>query len=416
MRKELFWALVVCITCIWLSSTVFAQPKTIKLGWVGPLTGPAAEAGIADKQGCTLALEEWNSKGGVYVAEYKSKCPVEIIFEDAQAKPEIGVSVAEKLITKDKVHFLFGDAFSSSVTMAVMELAPKYGIPIMSIESVSEEIGKKVAKDPQRYWNFWKTAYGSTAYGKNIFYSYKYLIDQKALAPVNKSLAFVIEDTDYGRSNAAQAKDLFEGIGWKSVAVETVPLGYTDFYPQLSKIKALVPDVLVTCFTSVSSGVAAVKQFQEVGLKSSHMALYYPSRPEFMKQAGKFSDYSLWIMAAYFDPENIPRQKEFAEKVRKRWNATANIDMAFGYDGVNVALNSIEKAGSLEPKKIVGALSKLDERVLLGRYVFDQTTHQLKDGPEFFPLPAAQIIGEKSYIFWPGAGPLKNYVVPPWMK
>ena len=134
----------------------------MKIGITAPLTGPAAEAGVALKQGFIMAVEEWNAKGGVMLKEFNQKVPVEVLIEDCQSKPEVGVAIAEKLFTRDKVDVLLGDAFHSSVTMAIMELAPKYGKPIMSVEPVSEEIAKKVASNPKRYWNFWKGDWGST--------------------------------------------------------------------------------------------------------------------------------------------------------------------------------------------------------------------------------------------------------------
>ena len=95
-----------------------APPKAIKIGITAPLTGPAAEAGVALKQGFILAMEEWNAKGGVMLKEFNKKIPVEVLIEDCQSKPEVGVSVAEKLFTRDKVDVLLGDSFHSSVTMS----------------------------------------------------------------------------------------------------------------------------------------------------------------------------------------------------------------------------------------------------------------------------------------------------------
>jgi branched-chain amino acid transport system substrate-binding protein len=393
----------------------FAQPKSIKIGWTGPLSGPAAEAGVANKQGAILAMEECNAKGGVYVAEYKSKLSVEVLFEDCQSKPEIGVSLGEKLITRDKVHVLFGDAFHSSVTVAMMELAPKYGIPIMSLQPISDEISKKIAKDPARYWSFWKMDVGSGAYARATLGTYQYLIDQKKIVPKNKTIATLVEDTDFGRTVAVRTKELFEGIGWKAVAMETVPLGHTDFYSQLNKIKALDPDILVTLYTALSSSVAMVKQFHEVGAKPSHIAIYYPIRPEFIPQAGKATDYLLFNCSV-FDPKKIPDQREFTDKVQKRWKVTANLDMTYGYDGVMNTVDAIERAGSLEPKKIVDALSKLNRKGILGRWVFEQSNHEIKDGPDFIPMPTMQILGGKSEIIWPDNMGTGNYITPPWMK
>ncbi|MBW1699930.1 MAG: ABC transporter substrate-binding protein [Deltaproteobacteria bacterium] len=417
-RIGLMGILLLAITGLFMLSTnicLAGAPKEIRIGVTAPLTGPAAEAGVALKQGMIMAVEEWNAKGGIQVKEAGKKLPVKILIEDCQSKPEIGVSVGEKLITRDKVHMLLGDAFHSSVTMAVMELAPKYGLPVMSVEPVSVEIAKKIANNPKRYWSFWKGDWNSTAYANTIFSTYKYLIDNNLLKPRNKTVAFIVEDTDYGRSNAENASELFKGIGWETLAIETVALGYTDFYPQLTKFKSLDPDILVTVFTPLSSGVAYAKQFHEVGMKCSHFAIYYPLRPEFIEQAGKAGESLLWS-PLIVDPINNPEHKAFGDKIKKRWKVTLTNDHGSGYDGVNNALDAIQRAGSLDPKAIVEALSKLDNKGVLGRYVFDQKTHTIKDGEDFLPVPAAQIKDGKSKVIWPASMATSKYHAPAWLK
>jgi branched-chain amino acid transport system substrate-binding protein len=414
----LFRFLLLFVTLALLASgpvLAAAPPKAIKIGITAPLTGPAAEAGVALKQGFILAMEEWNAKGGVMLKEFNTKVSVEVLVEDCQSKPEVGVAIAEKLFTRDKVDVLLGDAFHSSVTMAIMELAPKYGKPIMSVEPVSEEIAKKVASNPKRYWNFWKGDWGSTGYADSVFSTYRFMESKGLFKSKTNKIAFIVEDTDYGRSNAEKTKELFTGIGFQSVAVETVPLGYTDFYPQLGKLKNLGPDVLMSVFTPLSSGVALTKQFQEVGLKAYHHAIYYPLRPEFIPQAGKSADFLLWS-TLLVDPENNPKHKEFGEKIKKRWNVVVNSDHASAYDGLYNILDSIQRAGSLDPKRIVDALSKLDLKGIMGRYVFEQSNHQIKYGEEFVPVPACQIQGGKHRVIWPASLAAGTFQLPPWLK
>lgn len=392
-----------------------AAPKEVRIGATAPLTGPAAESGVATKQGYITAIEEWKAKGGVYLKKYGKKLPIRIIIEDCQSKPEVGVSVGEKLITRDKVHFLMGDAIHSSVTMAVMELAPKYGIPLLSGQPVSTEIAKKVASNPDRYRTYWKGNWCSDALGKSLFHSYKYLMEKGLFKPKNKTIVFIVEDTDWGRSNAEVGGQLFTGIGWKQLTTETVALGYTDFYPQLTKLKAMDPDILVTSFTSLASGVAYTKQFHELGMKSSHFGIYYPTRPEYIPQAGKDSEFLPYI-PFQFDPVNIPSHKKFGEKIKKRWGVSVTLDHAYGYDELNNALDAIERAGSLEPNAVVEALAKLDRRGILGRYFFDQKTHAILDGEDFLPVSAAQIQDGKKILFWPSAIAVGPYRKPPWLE
>jgi len=407
-------AVVVNLLC-WRDICLAAAPREVKIGATAPLTGPAAESGVATKEGLILALEEWNKKGGVYLKEYNKKLPVNLLIEDCQSKPEVGVSVGEKLITREKVHFLIADTIHSSVTMAVMELAPKYGFPVMSAQPVSLEIAKKIAKDPKKYWSFWKGDWNSTAYANTIFSTYQWLMEKAYFKAKNKTIAFIVEDTDYGRSNADKAGELFAGIGWKPLTTETVGLGYTDFYPQLTKLKAINPDVLVSVFTSLSSGVALAKQFHEVGMKPSHMAVYYPIRPEYIGDTGKAADYLIWT-PQMTDPINVPRHREFQEKIKKRWKVTMTQDHAFAYDTLNNTLSTIERAGSVEPKAIVKALSQLDNTGVLGRYIFNQENHSIRDGADFLPVPTSQIQNGKDVLIWPASMAVGSYKTPPWVQ
>ena len=62
-----------------------------------------------------------------------------------------------------------------------------------------------------------------------------------------KKIAFIVEDTDYGKSNVEYTLPLFKNDGWTVAANETVPLGYADFYPQLSKLRGKPKHVLHGC-------------------------------------------------------------------------------------------------------------------------------------------------------------------------
>ena len=156
-------ALLAASTALLLAATswVAQAEELVKIGITAPLSGPPAQSGLSLRQGMTVVVEEWNAKGGVTVDGKPHK--IELLFEDNQDNPAQGVSAAQKLITNDHVHFLIGDAFASSVTIAEMDLADQYKIPMMSCEPVSGAISDKIAKDPQKYQFFWKADLTATA-------------------------------------------------------------------------------------------------------------------------------------------------------------------------------------------------------------------------------------------------------------
>ncbi|TDR89844.1 ABC transporter substrate-binding protein [Enterovirga rhinocerotis] len=375
-----------------------AAARDIVIGVIGPLSGPAANSGISMRQAYEVAADQVNKAGGIELGGTKSK--IKLIFEDSASRPEVGVSAAQKLLTRDNVDILVGDTIASSVTLALMEVAPSFGKFMMSGQPVSIEIAKKIKSDPKRFANFWKGGFNSDAYAEALFGSAQDLIKKGSIKAEKKTVGFIVEDTDYGKSNVEYTLPLFKKDGWTVSSNETVPLGYADFYPQLSKLRGKEPDVLISIFTSVNSGIALVKQIKEQGLKSTHMAVYYPIRPEFLKGAGASANGLLWT-PLYFDPINNQKHKEFSENFKKEAKVEGNGDHAQGYCQMSMLLENIKKAGSIEPAKLSEAFAKTDSQCVIARMVYDTEIHTPKTGADFFPVPIAQIQDGVSFAIWP---------------
>src|SRR3954471_23742769 len=82
-----------------------AQQKTVKIGFISSFSGPVAAIGNDMRNSFELALDHLGRKvGGM---------PVEVIYEDDQIKPEVGVQKSQKLIESDKVNFVVGYIWSN---------------------------------------------------------------------------------------------------------------------------------------------------------------------------------------------------------------------------------------------------------------------------------------------------------------
>src|SRR5689334_13964829 len=92
---------------------MMAPPKTIKIGFISTFSGPVAAIGNDMRNSFELGLDHLGRKlGGL---------PVEVIYEDDQTKPDVGVQKTQKLIESDKVDFLVGYIWSN---VAVASLKP----------------------------------------------------------------------------------------------------------------------------------------------------------------------------------------------------------------------------------------------------------------------------------------------------
>jgi branched-chain amino acid transport system substrate-binding protein len=373
----------------------------IKVGAVGPLTGAAAESGIAARQGQELAVAEWNAKGGIKIGGKKYE--IKLLYEDSEGKPEVAVAATEKLLGVDKVDVIFSETLISSCILAVMDLAPKYPDVVFStIEGVSTGIPEKFAGDPEKYSNFFKACWSSDSYGKAVAEGAMYLMDQGMTAK-EKTVAFVLEDTDYGRSNGNAAEKILAANGWTTVAYEVSPQGATDFYSQIFKLQGLNPSIVVSCFVPVASGIAYTKQVDEIGAEWTDIAIVYPTKPGYAEDTGKACAGLFWtpIEVDYNSPELL----DFAARIKAMHNAPVTKCQVSGYDVTNMMFEAIERAGTW---KATEGLSKAYEASeyngLCGRFVFDEN-HCAIAGEGYLNLALGQIQEDAltSLIVWPEA-------------
>ena len=381
-----------CLTAV---SPVLAE---VKVGVVLPASGPAAATGLSLRDGMRLAIDEWNEKGGVRIGNERQKAVM--LVEDSQSRPEVGVSGAQKLLSRDQVHFLIGEAFASSVSMAIMELSPQFQTPMMSGQSIATAISNKIRDNPEKYQRFFKANFNSDSYANALRDFIQLMTKEGKLQAGTRKVAFVVEETDAGRSNAAEVTRTMKEIGWTAETVEVVPINHTDFYPQLSKLRAVKPDLVVTTFTSPQSGASFVRQWNEAGMSMMHAAIYYPLITEFSKLAGKATEGMVWL-PKLFDPEGVPMHRDFAEKARKALNREINTDLAYGYCYMQIALTAIDNAASVAPEAIIAQMKKIDLPCVMGRYAFDPQSNTARAGAEYLAAPIAQVQDGVSRIIWP---------------
>src|SRR5262249_46093764 len=117
-------------------STAMAQ-NTVRVGAPLPLTGPLSPEGIKQKEGYNLWAETANAKGGIKVGGKALK--VEIVYVDYASNTPRAVQAAERLITDDKVNFLFAP-FGSGATKAASNVSEKYGMPTIAATASSAQV------------------------------------------------------------------------------------------------------------------------------------------------------------------------------------------------------------------------------------------------------------------------------------
>ncbi|VTU21743.1 Leucine-, isoleucine-, valine-, threonine-, and alanine-binding protein precursor [Variovorax sp. PBS-H4] len=323
---------------------------TVKVGVIQPLTGSVAYNGQAFVSGAKLAVERRNAAGGVFGRK------VELVIEDGQCRPANSVNAAEKLIQRDKVVALAG-AFCSSATAAVMPVAEKYKVPLLTGVSSKADLTEK----GMQY--FFRSAETDRLMSKTFS---KILAEKLQL----KTVAYIGVNDDWGRGGVEDFSKDLGALGVKTVMKEYFDHGATDFYTLLTKLKASNADgVFVAAETQ--DGSILVKQFKEFGLKTKIFGVGSWATADFVGLAG---DASEGIYAAVPYASSLPgeRNKAFVDLYTAGYKEKPGKYGAAGYNALNIMMDALARAGKAEPDAVRDALRKTDYAAPNGRYRFTE--------------------------------------------
>lgn len=109
--------------CAVLAAPAASAQDALKLGAAVSLTGPFSREGQLLRDGYDLWKDTVNAQGGIKVGGKTYK--VEIVYYDDESKAQTSARLTEKLITEDKVAFLFGP-YSSGIATATAAISERY--------------------------------------------------------------------------------------------------------------------------------------------------------------------------------------------------------------------------------------------------------------------------------------------------
>jgi len=378
--------LVVGLIFIACPSAAPAADEVVKIGVPAPYSGSAAEKGKHLKFGVMLAAEEINAAGGVLGKK------IELVYADTEAKPEVGVSAYEKLITRDKVQFIVGEV-NSHVALAVMDVVAKYQMPTLLAIPASDQLGQKIRENPGKYGCIYMCDIPVSRMQEGAFIFLEEAHKAGKLKSKDKTVALVYEDSSWGRIVGQTWKKNLESLGWEIVLEEVTPFKESDYLPVVSKIKKLNPALVKIEITSLPAGVAITKQLHEAGVKSDIFGGYYQKTREFPQMAGPFAAGSYNVKEPY--------APDWPQRLKAKFAKADIIASMMPYDSLHIMAEAIKRAGSLEPEKVLAALAQTDHTGVFMRTVFDPETHFSKVGKDYKLFGVAQFKDGGLNLIWP---------------
>ena len=307
--------------------------ETIKIGFLGPMTGEDSGYGIFPSQAVRIAVDEFNEQGGINGFE------VELIIEDSIGNIKIGTDAATKLIKIDKVLALVGDLFSA-VSLAVAPIAEGSKVVMVSPGSTHKELTNK----------------GNFIFRTIISDAIQAVVFAKHLASVEniKTASVLYINNAYSKSIAMDFWEAFEKEGGRLVAVEAAEPGTKDFRAILKKINEKKPESLYLP-NYVSDTAVIIKQAKEIGLKAKIFSSDAFGNPQIFDQLGDLANGIIFTQT----PESKANQKTdgFISKYESRWKEKPDAYSLNAYDAACIILNAIQQTSS---KGMLGGALNID--------------------------------------------------------
>lgn len=318
-----------------------AYADTIKVGVIGPFSGP-------------FALQGKNFKAGIdaYMAVNGKKVgndEVELIYRDVpQADPAQSKALAQELVVKEHVQYLAGFYFTPDA-MAVTPILKQANVPMVIFNAATSAIVTKSPLVVRTSFTTWQT---STPIAK-VAYD----------AGVKKVISVV---SDYGPGVDAENafKAGFEKQGGEVVQAIRMPLSTNDFSPIMQRIKDSGAQGVFAFLPSGPTTLGFVKAYNENGLKTAGIKLFAPGDLTQESDLPALGDAALGMQTTfhYAISHDSPENKAFVAAGDKAIGNPAELTFpAVGaFDGMHVIYKMIEATGGKQDaQKAVDAVKGL---------------------------------------------------------
>jgi len=332
--------------------------KEVRIGFLGPLSGSViVSLGKQMLQGATIALEEANRKGGYNGIPFRL-----MVHNDVGLW---GAAANEVVKMDDEKVWIWLGSIDDVVSHVALRATFKLEIPMVCTGN----------PDP----TFTET---------NIPWAIRVISDDRqsgyALANYihrkmgHKRVAMIRDNNRYGRVGVMEYADAAVRLGYPYVIEERFNDGETIFRDQLKRINETSPDAILIWGNAKESALI-VKQIRELGMKQPLFASDRIVNPEFLEIAGDKAE-GIVTTCQYNPDADDPKLKAFQINYLKRFGNDPDVFAAHAYDGMNIIIESIHKAG-LNRVLIRDVLTDLktfqNYPGITGKIVFDATWNDI---------------------------------------
>lgn len=350
---------IICAAIALLIGSAPAWPDTIKVGIIGPFSGPFALQGRNFQAG----VEAYLALNGKTVNGHD----VQILYRDLPAaNPAQSRALAQELVVKEKVQYLGGLYFTPDA-MAITPLLKQANTPLVIFNAAASAI---MTQSPLVVRTSFTTAQTTTPLGQIA-------VDRG----VRKVISAV---SDYGPGIDAETafKKAFEAAGGQVVDAIRMPLNTTDFSPIMQRVRDSGAEAVFAFLPSGPTALGFVKAYNDTGLKQAGIGFFAPGDLTQEPDLPALGSGALGLLTTfhYSLSHASPENERFVEAAAKAIGGRVQLSFpAVGaYDGMHLIYRMIEATeGRQDAQKAVDAVKGLSWTSPRGPVSIDANTRHI---------------------------------------
>jgi branched-chain amino acid transport system substrate-binding protein len=355
-----------------LPSAAMAK-DVVKLAFVGPLTGGNSAIGLGGRNSADLAVRLRN-------ADPKSKYTYQLVMQDDECRPNVGVQVATKIAADNSI--VAGIThFCSAVAMGTVGVYHRFGMPAMVWGAVLPEI---------TYGNQFKEVYrvnGTMINQSEV--AAKFMVGQGY-----KKWAIIHDTTDYGKGHNKYFSEFLHKNGGTVLGTFGVTADQQDFTTELTKIREMKPDVVY--FGGLTPlGVRIRTQMAKLGIKAQFEGTSGIMSDAYIQGVGKELGEGSLAFLEGAPWEKLPGGLFFKGNYQQaKYSEAPEAYGPFAFAATNLIMDAVEKVGPNRKKLIdeLGRTKNVD--TIIGKVTFDD------HGQNVVPLVTKYVVEDGKWVVW----------------
>jgi branched-chain amino acid transport system substrate-binding protein len=366
------------------AATAFAQ-DTLKIGAAVSLTGPFSREGELLRDGYDLWKDTANAQGGIKIGGKSYK--IDIVYYDDESKAQTSARLTEKLITEDKVAFLFGP-YSSGIATATAAISERY---------------KMLSLAPM--------ATANSLYARG----YKYIFTPSPLAdaglfplldlaasfqPKPSKIAIVGPDDLFPNVTGAGAAKRATELGLQVAYTGKYPKSATELSAVATQLKAADVDVVLATGYAQDT-ILLLKSMQELRVQPKMIGLAMSIGVEdFRTSLGSAAEgimgVDYWVPTLTYKDPVFGDSAGFAKAFEAKYHKPPTYHAASGAAAGVVLQLALQKAGSLSADAVRNALLTAEGVTFYGPFKFNDSGVNTRAS-----VYASQIVGGTPKVVYP---------------